>query len=65
MADSTNPIFNANRMKIGIFAIIGRGATRYSAVYETPHAPTIHPILAAKQTSTNDVIPATASGLMS
>ncbi len=128
MTRSTNPIFNANRMKIGIFAINGRGgimttvpeayeptwdlsvktsqmadaagfeaivsyarwkgwvtggnddstgvtmdpftwaagiaqATRYSAVFATSHAPTIHPILAAKQSSTIDIISGGRFGL--
>jgi alkanesulfonate monooxygenase SsuD/methylene tetrahydromethanopterin reductase-like flavin-dependent oxidoreductase (luciferase family) len=121
MRAPTNPIFNTNRMKIGIFAINGKGgimttvpevyeptwdlsvktaqmadeagyeaivsyarwkgwvtgdnedstgltmdpftwaagiaqATRYSAVFATSHAPTIHPILAAKQSATIDLI---------
>jgi FMNH2-dependent dimethyl sulfone monooxygenase len=128
MSDTTNPIFNANRMKIGIFAINGKAgimttvpelyeptwdlsvqtarmadeagfeaivsyarwkgwvtgdnddltgltmdpftwaagiaqATRYSAIFATSHAPTIHPILAAKQTSTIDIISSGRFGL--
>ena len=128
MRGSTNPIFNSNRMKIGIFAINGRGgimttapeayepgwdlsvrasqmadaagyeaivsyarwkgwvtgdnedstgltmdpftwaagiaqATRHAAIFATSHAPTIHPILAAKQGSTIDLISGGRFGL--
>ena len=120
MATASNPIFNDNRLKLGIFCTNGAGAamttlperyvaswplsletarladeagleaivpyarwkgytgraddpsgvvmdpltwaagiaqaTRYSAVFATTHAPTMHPILAAKQGATVDII---------
>ncbi|WP_156677695.1 LLM class flavin-dependent oxidoreductase [Sphingomonas profundi] len=125
---TANPIFNANRMKVGIFCTNGKGAalttvpeayvatwassvetariaddagfeaivpyarwkgyvagqpdhitghvmepftwaagiaqaTRHSAVFATSHAPTIHPILAAKQAVTVDLISGGRFGL--